>query len=56
MEMQGLEFVLLVLSFALVLCFLTVLPPLSFGMVMDILSHCMLDVCDLLFDFDFTGD
>ena len=28
-------------------------PLLSFGMVMYILCHYMLEVCDLLFDFDF---
>ena len=33
--------------------FLHILFP--FGMVMYILCYCMLEVCDLLFKFDFTG-
>ena len=53
MKIQDLEFVLLAFSLELVLYFLTILPFLSFGMVLNILSHCMLEVCDLLFDFDF---
>ena len=35
--------------------FLTMSPSLCFGMVMSILCHCMLEVCDMLFDFDFIG-
>lgn len=28
----------------------------SYGIVMYILCHSMLEVCDLLFDYDFIGD
>lgn len=49
------EFAQLVFGLALVQYFLTVFPFLPFGMVMDILCHCRLEVCDLLFHFDFTG-
>ena len=35
--------------------FLSMFPHLSFGMLMYIRCHCMLEVCDLLFDFDFLG-
>lgn len=47
MEMQNLEFALLVFGPALVQYFL------PFGMCM--VYHCMLGVCGLLFDFDFIG-
>ena len=53
MEMESLEFAQLVCSLALVQYFLTMLPSLHFGMVMYILCHYMLEVCDLLFDLDF---
>ena len=53
-EMQSLEFTQLVFSLALVQCFLTMLPFLHFGIVMYILCYYMLEVCDLLFYFDFT--
>ena len=36
--------------------FLTVFLSLHFGVVMYILCHDMLKVCDLLFDFDFIED
>jgi hypothetical protein len=39
----------------LVQYFLTMLPVLLFGMVMDILCHYMLEVSDLRFDFEFIG-
>lgn len=52
MKIQILEFVQLASRLALVQYFLTMLPSLSFGMVMYILCHCMFKVCDLLFDFD----
>lgn len=45
----------LVFTFALVQYFLAILPFLHFGMVMYILCHYMLEVFDMLFDFDFTG-
>ena len=32
-----------------------VLSFLTFGLLIHILCHCMLEVCGLLFDFDFTG-
>ena len=50
LEMQSFEFAQLVFSLALVQYFLIILP---FGMTVYILSHYMLEVCDLLFDFDF---
>lgn len=34
---------------------LRMLTFLTFGAVMSILCHCMLEVCDLFFHFDFTG-
>ena len=54
-EMQNLGFSLPALGLDLIQYFLTVLPFLHFGMIMCILCHCMLKVCDLLFAFDFTG-
>lgn len=30
-------------------------PFLPLGLQMYSLCHCMLEICDLLFDFDFTG-
>ena len=53
MEMQSLEFSPLVFHLALVLYFFAIFSSLHFGMVMYILYHYMLEVCDLLFDFDF---
>ena len=53
MKMQSLEFAQLVFSLALVQYVLTILPSLCFRMKMYILCHYMLEVCDLLFDFDF---
>lgn len=50
---QNLEFALLVFSLALVQYFLTML---LLGMVMYILNHYMMELCDLLFYFDFIGD
>jgi hypothetical protein len=54
-EIQRLEFAQLVFSLALVQYFL---PSLQFGIMMYILCHCMLEVCDLFFffDFDIIGD
>jgi hypothetical protein len=49
METQSLEFSQLVFSLALVQYFFTMLPSLSFGTVMYILCHYMLEVCDLFF-------
>jgi len=43
-------------SLALAQYFLTVFPSLPFGTTMHILCHYILEVCDLLFHFDFTGD
>ena len=54
--MQSLEFAQLAFGLVVVQYFLTVLPSLCFGMVMYILCHYMLEVCDLLFDCNFTGD
>lgn len=53
MEIQNLEFALLVFSLALAQYFLTM--PL-FGTVMYFLDYSMMELYDLLFDFDFTGD
>lgn len=54
-DTQNLEFAGLVFALALAQYFLIVLPVLPSGMVMNVLCHCMLEVCDLTFDFDFTG-
>jgi hypothetical protein len=54
-DMQSLEFAWLGLGLALVQYLLTMLFFLPFGVAMCILCHCMLEVCDLHFDFDFTG-
>ena len=48
-EMQSWESAQLVFALALVQYLLTVLSSLQFGMVMDILCHCILEVCDLFF-------
>lgn len=40
---------------ALIHYFFTMFPFSPFGMIMFILCHCMLEVCNLLFDFDFVG-
>ena len=42
-----------VFSLALIQCFLTMSPSQCFRMVMYILCHYMMEVCDLLFDFAF---
>lgn len=47
MELQSLEFAQLVFVLALVQYFLTILPPLPFGMVMYILCHYKLEACNL---------
>ena len=52
-EVQNLEFSLQVFGLALVQHFLNVFPFLCSGPVMCILCHYMLEVCDLLFYFDF---
>lgn len=54
MKMQNLKLAQLVFSFALVRHFLPGLPFLHFRMVMYNLCHYMLEVWDLLYDFDFT--
>jgi hypothetical protein len=55
MEMQSLEFAQMIVGLALVQYFLAFLPFLIFEMAMNILFHFMLEVCNLLFHFDFTG-
>lgn len=55
MEMQSLEFAQLVFGLTLVQYFLTMFPFLHFGVVMYILCHYMLQVCDL-FDLDLIED
>ena len=52
MEMQSLEFAQLVFDIILVQYFFTMLPSIHFGIVIYILCHDMLEVCDLLFGFD----
>ena len=54
--MENLVFTLLGFVLDLVRHFLTVLHFLPSGVEMYILCHCMLEVCNLLFDFDFKGD
>lgn len=58
LDMQNSEFALFVFGLAFGLAFvqdfITTLPLLSFGMVMYIQGHCMLEVGDLIFHFDFT--
>ena len=56
MEIQSLEFAQLVFGLALVKHFLIMIPFLPFEMKMYIMCHFMLEVCDLPFDFDFTGN
>jgi hypothetical protein len=51
MEMQSLEFA----HWFLVLLWSSVSSLCHFGMVMCILCHDMLEVCDLIFDFHFIG-
>lgn len=53
-EMQNLEFVLLVLSLALVQYFFFLMFPVSQKYIY-FLCHSMLEVWDVLFDFDFAG-
>lgn len=56
MEMQNLEFAMLDFVLPLVWYFLTMFLCLHFGTLKYILDLCMLEICDLLFDTDFTGD
>ena len=56
MKMQNLEFAQLTLGLALVQHFLTMLPFLHFGIVTYILCHCILEVHNSLYNFDFTED
>lgn len=49
MEMQSLKFSPLLFGFDLVQYFFIMLSFLHFGMVMYILCHCILEVCNLLF-------
>lgn len=51
MELQDFGFALLDFCLALVQYVLTMPQFFPFGMVMYILCHCMLEVCNLLFDF-----
>ena len=50
-EMQSLKFLQLAFGLALVQYFPTMFPSQHFGMVL----YYMLEVCNLLFDFDFIG-
>lgn len=52
--MQNLEFALLIFSLALVQYVFTMLPFLFWEWYL--LCHRILEVCDLLFIFDFSGD
>lgn len=51
MELPSSEFTLLDFGFPLVQYFPTIPPFLPFGMVMHILCHWRLELCDLPFDF-----
>lgn len=53
MEVQSVKLAQMASSLALVQDFLTMLPFFHFAMVMCILCYYMLEVCDLLFAFDF---
>lgn len=55
MELQNMKFAKLVVSLALVQYFITMPLFILLGMVIYILSHCILEVCGLLFDFYFIG-
>lgn len=50
MEVQSLEFDLLVFVHASVFPFLAIFPFLPFGMLMCILCHYILGLCDLVFN------
>lgn len=54
-ELQSLEFALLVVSFALVQCFSPHSFSLPFGKIIYVLGHPMLNIFSLLFHFDVTG-
>ena len=56
MQMQSLEFPQLAFGLAVVHYFLTMFQSLCFGIVMYILCHYVLEICNLIFDFNFTGD
>ena len=51
-----LELSQLVIRFTLVQCVHTMLSSFPFGLVMDIVYHCMLKVCDVHLHFRFIGD
>lgn len=51
--MQNLEVDLIGFCLALAQYFLTIFPVPCFGIVMYSLHHCVLERCDLLFNFDF---
>ena len=55
MEMQNMEFSLMVFSLTLAQYLFIMLLFVPFGMVICILHHCILEICGLLFYFDFTG-
>ena len=55
MEMKTLEFSQLVFILVLVQYVIFMLLAHTFEMVMYVLCHCVLELCDLLFDFDFTA-
>lgn len=55
-EVQSLEFSQLVFGPPLRQYFLTCFLSLYLVMVMYVLSHCMLELRDLFFVFDFAGD
>ena len=51
-EIQNLEYAQIIFDLALVQYFLTVPLSLCLGMTIYILCHSMVEVCELLFDFD----
>lgn len=56
MRLQNLEFSLLGFRSWFVPYFLTMLPFVPFGMIVHILCHHILDVCNLIFFFNLIGD
>lgn len=51
--MHSLEFAHLLFSLAFIWYFIVILSSLDFGVAIYILCHYILEVCNLLFDFDF---
>lgn len=54
-ELQDLDFAVFSVHLAFTHCFFAMPLFLSFGMVIDILCHCVLKVCNMLFDYILTS-